>query len=970
MYILTIQLNRIKLFLLLFLLISTNFFAQQKIEGNFNFRNYTVNNGLPSSETYDIEQDNEGNIWIATDRGVVKYNGRTFKVFKKKDGLVDDVVIQIYKDYKGRLWFLTMKIELCYYENGKIKKYKYNHIITKNLAVDANSDRSIVVKKDNTVILTSRNNGIIIINQNGRFNKIYQTTTLSNICIIGINKIENQLLWSSTYICNNISKQKNTRKVFIQENLHGKKTVIKTKINLKGFRIITTGTPKCGFLLCDNLIYNINTGNITYPHLNHNIISIQKIENKLFIGTYLNGVQVYNIVNGIPIYYKTILNNFSISTVYQDKNGGLWFSTLESGIFYLPFESIRNFTKKNGLISNDVYHVFGLNKRIYLGLLNGCYQIISNNKNEKIINTLPGFTKFGALGKKILFSFPLKGTYLKEKSLIKDQTIDFYSTTNSTLLIGEPVIRIFENGRIEDLTQCSINERKYFRAIMEDNTGQIWAGDLNGIYKFKNRKLLPYKPNEFSFRVTDLLYSSIWGRIITTRDGGVFFLNSGKFTKLKGLLSDDVSCVFEDSKKNLWFATKRGVNVVKRNKLGELNIECITQNHGLISNEINSLFVDEKYAWVGTKKGLSKIDISNFHCNKQENKINLTSIILDNKTSLDLKKDIVIPYNKDIVKINFNTINFVTKGKYKYRFHSNSSWSMLKDPELTLFNPEDGIYNLEVAFLNENNQWSTNQKIVSFEIEAPFWRKTYFKILLILIIGFFIYLFIRFKKGQFETKQKLIILEQKALFAQMNPHFIFNTLNSIQSFLIYNENDKAEYFLSKFSKLLRETLHISRNSSVLLSKEIDILKKYLELEQMRFSNKFQWEIIYKTSESDLNFRIPNMLIQPYIENSIKHGFTEKRSDFKIDIVFTLIDNFTLKCEVIDNGIGREASQLNKKDNVQLKDHISYGEKITKERLKSYTKKGHTNYGSSYIDLEILGESKGTKVEIIIPIIEK
>jgi LytS/YehU family sensor histidine kinase len=151
----------------------------------------------------------------------------------------------------------------------------------------------------------------------------------------------------------------------------------------------------------------------------------------------------------------------------------------------------------------------------------------------------------------------------------------------------------------------------------------------------------------------------------------------------------------------------------------------------------------------------------------------------------------------------------------------------------------------------------------------------------------------------------------------------------------------------------------------LLSKEIDILKKYLELEQMRFSNKFQWEITFKSLDVKLDFRIPNMLIQPYIENSIKHGFTEKRSDFKIDIIFTLIDEFTLKCEVIDNGIGREASQLNKKNDIKLKGHVSYGEKITKERLRSYNKKGKFNYGSNYFLPENNG---GTKVEILIPIL--
>jgi LytS/YehU family sensor histidine kinase len=233
-----------------------------------------------------------------------------------------------------------------------------------------------------------------------------------------------------------------------------------------------------------------------------------------------------------------------------------------------------------------------------------------------------------------------------------------------------------------------------------------------------------------------------------------------------------------------------------------------------------------------------------------------------------------------------------------------------------------------------------------------------------------ILLFYRFKKKQFDTKQKLLILEQKALFAQMNPHFIFNTLNSIQSFLIYNENEKAEYFLSKFSKLLRETLHISRNSSVLLEKEIDILKKYLELEQMRFSNKFQWELKFNSPENQFNMRIPNMLIQPYVENSIKHGFNQKRNDFTIEIVFTLVDEHTLKCEVIDNGIGREASQLNKKVDLKLKDHISYGEKITKERLKSYNKKGQNRYKSTHFDLKEKEEVKGTKVEIIIPIIKR
>ena len=216
----------------------------------------------------------------------------------------------------------------------------------------------------------------------------------------------------------------------------------------------------------------------------------------------------------------------------------------------------------------------------------------------------------------------------------------------------------------------------------------------------------------------------------------------------------------------------------------------------------------------------------------------------------------------------------------------------------------------------------------------------------------------------------MILLEQKALFAQMNPHFIFNTLNSIKSFLIYNENDKAEYFLSKFSKLLRQTLHVSRNNSIAIQKEVNLLEKYLELEQMRFSNKFQWTIFHNLSEDELDLKIPNMLIQPSLENSIKHGFIEKRFDYKIQMNISLIGNDILICEIIDNGIGRKASFERKAVYSRKNEHKSYGEKITKERLKTYNKFQKNKFGTVILDeYDEYGNSCGTKSILTIPIIQ-
>ena len=936
-------------------------YSQDKIKGQYHYKHYSIENGLPSSETYDVNQDKEGNIWIATDRGLAKYNSRKFKIYTKKDGLIDDVVFKIYKDTFGKLWFLTRENDLCYYENGEIKKYRFNHLIHKYVSQSQHSDKDICILKNKTLILSIRNLGKIIITNTGKVSREFKDY---NFMIF--KQYENQYLWSYN------SKLSYEKKVFFGLNsdlyIQLKDEIKPTFISsgsIKG-KFAATGDNHKGYFLYNNTIYDFQTKKKIITNTRKTVIQINKFKNELWVGYSKFGVDLYRIINGKPTFKRTLLKNYSISNVFKDNQGGYWFTTLEEGVFYLPFTSIEGINKNNGLLENHIINLTKQNNEIYISYFGGNYQIIKDYSIRNKIQSLNTASTFGMVGKEIISSDEL-GNHFKGKIIEGTFRKDFYSTNESCIGIKEDLIKFYPDGQIQYLAKVNLDNNS-FQAVMEDGQKIIWAGNTKGLHQLINGKLIPYQHAKFSFKVTDLLFHENWEKIIATRDGGLFIFKNKKFTKINNLLSEDITAIEVDYLNRLWVGTNFGVNLVSKRADGTYDVGCITKNYGLYSNEITSITTDSKYAWIATKKGLSKIDISNFHQKSEGNKIILNSIILNNEIKLNLKKNIVIPHDKDVVSIHFGTINFITKGKYRYRLNSASSWTIIQEPIITLLNPQDGIYDLEVSFLNENNKWIKTQKIVSFEIEPPFWRKLTFKIVIIIIIGYLIYLLFLFKKKQFETKQKLIILEQKALFAQMNPHFIFNTLNSIQSFLIYNENDKAEYFLSKFSKLLRETLHISRNSSVLLNKEIDILEKYLELEQMRFSNKFQWEIIYNTPEKELNFRIPNMLIQPYIENSIKHGFTEKRSDFKIDIVFTLIDSFSLKCEVIDNGIGRDASQLNKKEQVNYKEHISYGEKITKERLTSYNKKGKYTYGSSYYLPENNSENTGTKVEIMIPIL--
>jgi ligand-binding sensor domain-containing protein len=935
----------------LFILFGNSFFSQKLLEGNFNFKNYSIDQGLPSSETYDIEQDNEGNIWIATDRGVVKYNSRTFKTFTKKDGLIDDVVLQIYKDPFGRLWFLTIENQLCYYEKGKIKKYRYNYLIRKKIPESTQPDKELLVTKSNSLIISTIPYGTFVINSKGKISRKQQPKEGLKITLYN-----QKLFWS----INLKQKWSHFPKPKIYYSTLKKEKFILQEENPQ-CKILVSGNKFTPYLLINNRIYNLKTSKKIIEYKNSTLITLNNIDSEIWVGKLNEGIDIFDSKNHFK---RNIFNGFSVTNVFKDKTNGFWFSTLENGIFYISNLEIENYTKKNGLLSNEIKSIYYFKDTLFLSFSGSSFQKLNNNYLFNFNSEGKGFTSFSSFNNELIFS-NFNGTYKNYKLIYPYWFRDFFSSSNYCLGIREKIMKFSKNVEIENISEWAANNRKTYTTITKDNQNTIWIGNQNGLFKLIDNKITPFRPKEFHFKVTDLIYSKKKGLLIGTRDNGLFQFKNNTFKKIKGLLTNDITTLYEENETGkIWVGTTKGINI-SNSQLTKFY--CISNFNGLISNEITSINIQKKIGWIGTKKGLYKIDLSKYHFINVKNKVNLTSVIIDNK-KIKLQKELSIPYDKDILKINFGTINFNTKGKFKYRLHPISNWTTVEQPQILLFNPEDGNYKLEVAFLNENNRWSRVQNILNFKIEPPFWRTIYFKICILLSISVVIYLFFRFKQKQFETKQKLLILEQKALFAQMNPHFIFNTLNSIQSFLIYNENEKAEFFLSKFSKLLRETLHISRNSNISLKKEIEILEKYLDLEQMRFSNKFNWEIINNIS-IDQNIRIPNMLIQPYIENSIKHGFIENRFDYKIEIIISQLNEHTLTCEIIDNGIGRENSIL-KKDKIE-NDHISYGEKITKERLKSYNKSKKIIYKTVFHDItNEFGNSKGSKVEIIIPILKQ
>jgi len=306
------------------------------------------------------------------------------------------------------------------------------------------------------------------------------------------------------------------------------------------------------------------------------------------------------------------------------------------------------------------------------------------------------------------------------------------------------------------------------------------------------------------------------------------------------------------------------------------------------------------------------------------------------------------------------------------------------DADLSLLNKDNKIKDQklkEQTFLKEQNQSQLTLLDKDNKLKDQRLRQQSFirnallaGLFLLLALGIFIFRSLSLKrknerlqneKRQAELQQKASELEMQALRAQMNPHFIFNCLSSINKFILKNDSDAASDYLTRFSRLIRQTLTNSQLSLIPLSDEIEMLRLYLDMERLRFSESFKYNITYENSIEPETVYVPPMLLQPFCENAIWHGLMHKDGEGKLELVLSLQDGY-LRCIIADNGIGRaKAAELKSGSNGKQK---SLGLKITKERLAIFNNERsvHDFYKTEDV-LDANGNVAGTKVVLNIKI---
>ncbi|NNE54549.1 MAG: histidine kinase, partial [Flavobacteriales bacterium] len=295
-----------------------------------------------------------------------------------------------------------------------------------------------------------------------------------------------------------------------------------------------------------------------------------------------------------------------------------------------------------------------------------------------------------------------------------------------------------------------------------------------------------------------------------------------------------------------------------------------------------------------------------------------------------------------------------------YSTDQDTVWYELKDEGQVSFQGSEQVIQLQM--LTDSGDWidAGEMRLVRTK---PFYSKWWFITLLAMLLGFLAYLSYRFfinkSRKSAIMEAKVAQLEQSALRAQMNPHFIFNSLNSIQSYIANNENDRAVRFLAKFARLVRTMLSHSRSNKISLQEEIESLTLYMDLEKMRFKEKFDFEVTIDEDVDTHDIMLPPLLIQPYLENAIIHGLAQKRSKGKINLYYIQQGKY-LYATVTDNGIGIEQSKKQKKGNSL---HKSVGMTITQKRLEMLDAGNKDRKVNIEEIKDRQGEVLGTKVEV-------
>lgn len=942
----------------------------------YSYVNYNIRDGLAGSVVYCMAQDHDGFIWFGTETGLSRFDGSSFKNFTTADGLPDNEIIQIKVDKKNRIWVVPFAQNICYFLDGKLHTGKNDSLLRR---LDIKSRVSSIVENDKGEIAIAERNRISIIDVNDNIRTVHTTRERSLISHLGVGLDDDivavcVVYESGTFIFkpdgDSLAQWKD-----ITEYAPGAQNGL-----VFSSRFSALYTARYIRMITREREFNIESpqGFINLLPLNDSLIAIAS----------LSKTYTYNVKREKPD--REFFTGTNINYVLEDSEGNLWFSTAGDGVYRLPSTKFKTWTFNAKNQKLPVHSLYKKNETLWVGTDQFFLWKLDTKNNALERIQLKGRLTSGRI--------TAIARYRDDGIMIGTDIGAFYSDKKNIIRIDEifPVKTMFS---YDDTTYFGANNVAFFATGQPPRfRGFIFHRRTTAIYRKKNLKYygtlngLYVDDGIDTSKYLGDIHPALAGRIsmiagdengplwVATSGYGVVKFENWEVTAVlntdSGLTSNIVRTVFVD-KDILWVGTDKGLNKVE-NIQGRYRVTRYTTSDGLISNMINALHVEDngKTVYVGTPEGLTSFNEDSVFTNSSC-VLRVTNIQSANQRAVSDTANIRFEHFDNNIRFEFTGISFKSAGEINYRYRLqglNNEWDTTRDNFLLYPTLPSGDYVLQLQAVNKFNVAS---QVISipFSIELLLWEKNWFRVLAIIFTGALIWILVawrirrirRQEQLKTDTARRIGDLEQMALRAQMNPHFIFNSLNSIQHYVFGKDIQGANRFITEFSRLIRMTMEMSGKNRIPLEDEIRFLTTYLELEKKRFENKFVYEINIGPGVDPPVCYIPPMMLQPYVENAIRHGIRYLNDNNGLILLNFTIEGEHLVCAVEDNGIGREKSQQLKGNTII--EYQSQGMTLTARRIEMINRNFNNPIMIRISDIYSGKEIAGTRVMIRIPLHE-
>jgi hypothetical protein len=951
----------------------------------FVYKNFNTKNGLPSNETHFVYEDKKGYIWICTDAGIAKYNANSFKIFDSSVGLPDNTIFEVKEDNLGRIWFRSFSGNIGYILHDSVFTIGANDIIRRFIREGIVS--SFYVDEEFNLFLGKQNkhpNSFLKIKPPYDSLDVEEIHNANGFGLDIIIENSNTIIFSDA---REISRKFYQIRIYdANHNLLARDsmTFFETSPRIHNFIDENEYYLSIGMLLKK---YDLRKKSVRTYQKKHAVMSVISLDpDKLLVGGVKTGTSYY-LKSKMDSAYLNNLMGKTITCISKDFQGGLWISTLEAGVYYLRDEKIKKYVvgyEKENAIS----HLNLVDKNnLLVGFSNGSiYKVgLSEdgiNKIEKLFedrkNEIAHVNSSLKIGKKTLVSgmrghLVFEDDFRKVSCVFKHPTLDLPYVFRRMLRQGD---RVFLS-HIKDIFSCDTNftrmklikeiDGRILSLAYDSISKVVYIGTLRGLYKYSESDPASRLIKVSEARIEDMKFAK--GQLImATKAGGVIVLRNDSLRTIsaaKGLLSDFCKTVCIDGN-SAWITTNKGISKI----VFEGNEKTLITNYPI------DYFGGPNYAEGTTVVGKTIYFYSN---NQIYSFVESTGEIRDRfyLSSFSVDGEFLNPddfaslkHNVSNLKISYEALFYKCHEKIKYRYKIGDQWNYTYETSISFPLLSPGNYEIYFEALNSDQKWIKADKVVRFTIERPFWAQLWFITLEIITIAgvissLFYYRYKKILKKEHEKNKiqaRFYELETRAIKAQMNPHFIFNSMNAIQRFILEGDMDNAHLYLTKFSRLIRKMMEHSFSDSIFLNEELDILNEYFEIEKLRFDSLIEFEM--RVDQLDVNMmQIPFMIVQPFVENAIWHGLLNKEGERKLKVNFKSYDEGRIMCTVDDNGVGRETSSKYKNSLKEKSMAIDF----IKQRLDLIGKLKKTSCSVNIIDKKNeAGYSLGTKVEIIIP----